>query len=68
MSKVFYVFFEDDDVDGFKVMQALKKIKGYHHVQDVTKTVQESPAIRCPSCGAIGGHYLSCITYRAMQK
>jgi len=22
----------------------------------------------CPQCGAIGGHYLGCITFRAMQN
>lgn len=36
MSKTFMVYF-DGDIDGFKVMEALKKIKGYHHVQDVSR-------------------------------
>lgn len=34
---MFTVFFEDDNVDGFQLMEALRSIKGYHHVQDVTK-------------------------------
>ena len=36
MSKTFLVYFEDNQIDGSKVMNALKKIKSYHHAQDVT--------------------------------
>ena len=37
MSKTFLVYIEDDSVGGSHIMHALRHMKKYHHVQDVTK-------------------------------
>lgn len=58
MSKTFLLFFEGDDADGFQVMKALRKIKGYHHVQDFPEGA-DIAALR-DFAGRYGTHLPNC--------